>query len=37
MTKYMALLKNEDRQLMKMLQQLAIWQQKLPRPAAEGQ
>ena len=37
MTKYMALLKNEDRQLMKMLQQLAVWQQKLPRPAAEGQ
>jgi len=37
MTKYMVLLKNEDRQLMKMLQQLAVWQEKLPRPAAEGQ
>jgi hypothetical protein len=31
-TKYMDLLKNEDKQLMKMLKQLAIWQEKLPKP-----
>jgi hypothetical protein len=35
MTKYMALLKKEDPQLMKMLKQLAVWQEKLPKPAAE--
>jgi hypothetical protein len=35
MTRYMALLKSEDPQLMKMLKQLAVWQEKLPRLAAD--
>jgi len=35
LAKYMALLKKEDPELMKMLKQLAVWQEKLPQTATE--
>jgi succinate dehydrogenase flavin-adding protein (antitoxin of CptAB toxin-antitoxin module) len=32
LSKYMALLSNKDAKFAKMLQKLAVWQEKVPRP-----
>jgi hypothetical protein len=36
LSKYMTLLHDKDPKIMRMLQKLAAWQEKLPRPAPDG-